>query len=200
MTTWLYLNSTSSWCWGWCLTNDNPNHIWRCWSPGCIKASLLRVLIDDRWTSPPIQGQGQQSYADNPRVRDKSSGCRWSKLIAHKAIKTTWSTIWGSNRGCFCLLVTKVCTNTHKLKADSQGNSWLRMRNQEGIIIPQILFKSCQHCHYGGDDNVLSAPKDWSDIKIRIPPSGLSQLGGSENQALSCTVLPQWKEMFSFSL
>ena len=89
------------------------------------------------------QGQGQQSYTDSPRVKDKPRGCRQSKSIAHKAIKfTKGSTIRGSNTSCFHLLTdvhtnartcvqmyannipTRVCAYkcTYKIKADSQRN------------------------------------------------------------------------------
>jgi hypothetical protein len=94
-------------------------------SKGTVTFSCWRTIVDEclavtHWLSaglPPegsctlvdtplsrtvlSQGQGQQSYTDNPRVRDKSRGCRQSKTIAHEAIKTTWSTIRGSNTSCF---------------------------------------------------------------------------------------------------
>jgi hypothetical protein len=48
------LNDDVNSCWGWCPNNDKLTCVWRDSSPGCIEASLFRVLTDGRWTSPPL--------------------------------------------------------------------------------------------------------------------------------------------------
>ena len=79
-----------------CVTSLSP--VWVQW----VSKRELHSRITPLLRTTLSQGQGQQSYTDSPRVRDKPRGCRQSTTIAHKAIKfTTWSTIRGSNTSCF---------------------------------------------------------------------------------------------------